>query len=163
EHRVEQRPQMAVANGADELAHVVLELLGAARRAVEELTGRELVLPRRSQLAHGQLRPVFGVYREPAADQRGAAARRLTCELGGAVVDAFVSTGWRVVVPWIARKELERLPARDGLELIEADLFDSDSVAEVVGAAAGEAGAALGAVVNLVGGFAAGPRVHETP
>jgi NAD(P)-dependent dehydrogenase (short-subunit alcohol dehydrogenase family) len=83
--------------------------------------------------------------------------------LGTAVVDAFLADGWRVVVPWIEQKELERLPARDGLTLIEADLFQSDSVADVVGRAAGETGEPLRAVVNLVGGFAAGPRVHETP
>lgn len=83
--------------------------------------------------------------------------------LGTAVVEAFLAGGWHVVVPWIARKELERLPARDGLTLIEADLFESDSVADAVAAAAGEATEPLRAVVNLVGGFAAGPRVHETP
>jgi NAD(P)-dependent dehydrogenase (short-subunit alcohol dehydrogenase family) len=83
--------------------------------------------------------------------------------LGTAVVDAFVAAGWRVVVPWIDPKELARLPARDGLTLIEADLFEADSVKEVVGAAAGEPDAPLRAAVNLVGGFAAGARVHETP
>jgi NAD(P)-dependent dehydrogenase (short-subunit alcohol dehydrogenase family) len=83
--------------------------------------------------------------------------------LGTAVVEAFLTAGWRVVVPWIEQKELERLPARDGLTLIEADLFDSGSVADVVAAAAGQAAAPLRAVVALVGGFAAGPRVHETP
>ncbi|MDX6666823.1 MAG: hypothetical protein QOK04_203 [Solirubrobacteraceae bacterium] len=83
--------------------------------------------------------------------------------LGTAVVEAFLADGWRVVVPWIEQRELERLPARDGLTLIEADLFESDSVADVVGMAAGESGAPLRAVVSLVGGFAAGPRVHETP
>jgi NAD(P)-dependent dehydrogenase (short-subunit alcohol dehydrogenase family) len=83
--------------------------------------------------------------------------------LGTAVVEAFLADGWRAVVPWIERKELERLPARAGLTLIEGDLFESDSVADVVGAAAGEEAAPLRAVVTLVGGFAAGPRVHETP
>jgi NAD(P)-dependent dehydrogenase (short-subunit alcohol dehydrogenase family) len=37
------------------------------------------------------------------------------------------------------------------------------SVAEVVALAAGDSARPLGAVVNLVGGFAAGGRVHETP
>ncbi len=83
--------------------------------------------------------------------------------LGTAVVERFLADGWRVVVPWIAEKELERLPARDGLELVRADLFDLGSVASAVEAAAGEAGAPLGALVNLVGGFAAPGRVHETP
>jgi NAD(P)-dependent dehydrogenase (short-subunit alcohol dehydrogenase family) len=36
-------------------------------------------------------------------------------------------------------------------------------VAAVVAEAAGDADAPLGAAVNLVGGFAAGGRVHETP
>ena len=83
--------------------------------------------------------------------------------LGTAVVERFLADGWRVVVPWIAEKELERLPARDGLELVRADLFDPGSVASAVEAAAGEAGAPLGALVNLVGGFSAPGRVHETP
>ncbi|MDX6659618.1 MAG: hypothetical protein QOJ55_440 [Solirubrobacteraceae bacterium] len=83
--------------------------------------------------------------------------------LGTAVVKRFLADGWRVVVPWIAEKELERLPARDGLELVRADLFEPASVADAVEAAAGEAGAPLGAMVNLVGGFSAPGRVHETP
>jgi NAD(P)-dependent dehydrogenase (short-subunit alcohol dehydrogenase family) len=83
--------------------------------------------------------------------------------LGTAVVERFLADGWRVVVPWVAEKELERLPARDGLELVRADLFEPESVASVVEAAAAEPGAPLGALVNLVGGFSAPGRVHETP
>jgi NAD(P)-dependent dehydrogenase (short-subunit alcohol dehydrogenase family) len=83
--------------------------------------------------------------------------------LGTAVVEGFLAAGWRVVVPWVEQRELERLSGRDGLTLIEADLFEPDSVAVVVGAAAGESEAPLRGVVNLVGGFAAGARVHETP
>ena len=83
--------------------------------------------------------------------------------LGAAVVERFLADGWRVVVPWIRERELERVPGRDGLELVEADLFDPDSVAGVVDAAAREPGAPLRAMANLVGGFAAGGRVHETP
>jgi NAD(P)-dependent dehydrogenase (short-subunit alcohol dehydrogenase family) len=83
--------------------------------------------------------------------------------LGVAVVEAFLAAGWRVVVPWVAERELERLPPRDGLSLVEADLFEPDSVARVAADAAGDPGAPLGAVVNLVGGFAQGGRVHETP
>lgn len=83
--------------------------------------------------------------------------------LGTAVVNRFLADGWRVVVPWIAERELERLPTRDGLELVRADLFEPASVAEAVQVAAGEAGAPLGAMVNLVGGFSAPGRVHETP
>lgn len=83
--------------------------------------------------------------------------------LGTAVVNRFLADGWRIVVPWIAERELERLPTRDGLELVRADLFEPASVAEAVQVAAGEAGAPLGAMVNLVGGFSAPGRVHETP
>jgi len=83
--------------------------------------------------------------------------------LGTAVVERFLADGWRVVVPWIAEKELARLPAREGLELVQADLFEPASVAHVVEVAAGESGAPLRGMVNLVGGFSAPGRVHETP
>jgi NAD(P)-dependent dehydrogenase (short-subunit alcohol dehydrogenase family) len=83
--------------------------------------------------------------------------------LGVAVVERFLRDGWRVVVPWLAERELERLPARPGLELQHADLFDPAQVMDVLAAARRDAGAPLAGVVNLVGGFAAGPRVHETP
>jgi NAD(P)-dependent dehydrogenase (short-subunit alcohol dehydrogenase family) len=79
--------------------------------------------------------------------------------LGAAVTQAFLDDGWRVVVPWIAERELERVQAHDRLELVRADLFDPDAVAEAVQAA----GPSLRATVNLVGGFAIHDRVHETP
>ncbi len=83
--------------------------------------------------------------------------------LGSAVVERLLSDGWRVVVPWVVEAELERLPAREKLELLQADLFDQQSVAQVVATASGEGAFALRGVVNLVGGFDMGPRVHETP
>jgi NAD(P)-dependent dehydrogenase (short-subunit alcohol dehydrogenase family) len=83
--------------------------------------------------------------------------------LGVAVVERFLADGWRVVVPWVADEELDRLPGRDGLQLVQADLFEARPARSVVEAAARDADAPLRAVVNLVGGFAAGPRVHETP
>jgi NAD(P)-dependent dehydrogenase (short-subunit alcohol dehydrogenase family) len=83
--------------------------------------------------------------------------------LGSAVVARLLDDGWRVVVPWVVESELERVGERDGLALIQADLFDPDAVKQVVSLGAGEAGAPLRGVVNLVGGFAAGPRVDETP
>ena len=83
--------------------------------------------------------------------------------LGSAVVTRLLDGGWRVVVPWVFEHELERVPRRDGLELIEADLCDPQAVAEVVSTAAGAAGPPLRGLVNLVGGFHAGGRVHETP
>jgi NAD(P)-dependent dehydrogenase (short-subunit alcohol dehydrogenase family) len=83
--------------------------------------------------------------------------------LGTAVVERFLEDGWQVMVPWVAEEELERLPGRDGLHLVHADLFDAEAARAVVEAAAADGDAPLRAVVNLVGGFAAGPRVHETP
>jgi len=83
--------------------------------------------------------------------------------LGTAVVEAFLADDWRVVVPWIEPRERDRLPATEGLELVEADLFELESVAGVVEVAAHAPSAPLRAVVNLVGGFSAGGRVHETP
>ena len=83
--------------------------------------------------------------------------------LGSAVVARLLDDGWRVVVPWIVERELERVQERDGLELVQADLFDLDAVAGVVSLAAGEDDAPLRGVVNLVGGFSMGNRVHETP
>jgi len=46
---------------------------------------------------------------------------------------------------------------------VQADVTDETAVAGVVAVAAADASAPLRAVVNLVGGFAAGGRVHETP
>lgn len=83
--------------------------------------------------------------------------------LGTAVTTKLLDQGWRVVVPWIVEAELERLDAHPRLELIQADLFDVDSVAEVARLAGGAADAPLAAVANLVGGFAMGGKLHETP
>jgi NAD(P)-dependent dehydrogenase (short-subunit alcohol dehydrogenase family) len=82
--------------------------------------------------------------------------------LGVAVTDRLLDEGWRVVVPWVLERELERVRRRDGLELVEADLFDQAAVGRVVDLAARGDGAPLCGLVNLVGGFAAGGRVHET-
>jgi NAD(P)-dependent dehydrogenase (short-subunit alcohol dehydrogenase family) len=79
--------------------------------------------------------------------------------LGAAVTRAFLDEGRRVVVPWVAERELERVQEHERLSLVQADLMDP-AQAEAVVAAAGDE---LGALVNLVGGFAAGGRVHETP
>jgi NAD(P)-dependent dehydrogenase (short-subunit alcohol dehydrogenase family) len=83
--------------------------------------------------------------------------------LGTAVVERLLADGWRVVVPWVAEHELARIEPRPGLELVLADLFAPEAVRAVVATAAEEPGAPLRGVVNLVGGFAAGGRVHETP
>jgi NAD(P)-dependent dehydrogenase (short-subunit alcohol dehydrogenase family) len=83
--------------------------------------------------------------------------------LGQAVTERFLADGWRVVVPWVAEHELERVGRHDALELVQADLFDEGSVASVVALAAQDEGRPLQAVVNLVGGFSQGGRIHETP
>jgi NAD(P)-dependent dehydrogenase (short-subunit alcohol dehydrogenase family) len=86
-----------------------------------------------------------------------------TGALGVAVVDRFLADDWRVVVPWIVATEREAMRSHPLLELVEADLFDAASAEACVEAAAGAPDAPLTAVVNLVGGYAAGGRVHETP
>jgi NAD(P)-dependent dehydrogenase (short-subunit alcohol dehydrogenase family) len=83
--------------------------------------------------------------------------------LGAAVTQAFLAGGWRVVVPVFKEAERERLPAHESLVLEPADLFDEASASAVTELAAGDRDAPLRAVVNLVGGFAMGGRVHETP
>ncbi|HEY8473833.1 MAG TPA: SDR family NAD(P)-dependent oxidoreductase [Natronosporangium sp.] len=80
--------------------------------------------------------------------------------LGGAVTEAFVADGWRVVAA-VRRRQPDQLPA--AAAQVEADLIDPDAVAAVVREATAEPAAPLRAVVNLVGGFASGGRVHETP
>lgn len=95
--------------------------------------------------------------------QRSAIVTGGTGGLGSAVVARLLDNGWRVVVPWIVESELERVSEREGLELVQADLFDPDAVAAVVDLASSDAAAPLRGVVNLVGGFAMGKRVHETP
>jgi NAD(P)-dependent dehydrogenase (short-subunit alcohol dehydrogenase family) len=79
--------------------------------------------------------------------------------LGTAVTAKLLDAGWHVVVPYVDERELERIERHPRLELVAADLFDPDAAAAVVARAGGR----LGALVNLVGGFASGGRVHETP
>jgi NAD(P)-dependent dehydrogenase (short-subunit alcohol dehydrogenase family) len=81
--------------------------------------------------------------------------------LGPAVVGAFLADGWRVVAPYFPERSRERVP--DGAEPIEADLTDTDALARVMASASSEAEAPLRALVNIVGGFAAGQPVKDTP
>jgi NAD(P)-dependent dehydrogenase (short-subunit alcohol dehydrogenase family) len=74
--------------------------------------------------------------------------------LGGAVVERFAADGWSVL-----GVDKRRGEDRDDVRFVTADLFDPEQVDHVVA----QAGAELQAVVNLVGGFAQGGRVHETP
>jgi NAD(P)-dependent dehydrogenase (short-subunit alcohol dehydrogenase family) len=85
-----------------------------------------------------------------------------TGALGGAVVDAFLEAGWRVVCTWVVPAERDRMGEREGLELIEADLFHEEAVTAAARQAAEADGAPLRAVAHLVGGYLAGPRVEET-
>jgi NAD(P)-dependent dehydrogenase (short-subunit alcohol dehydrogenase family) len=77
--------------------------------------------------------------------------------LGRAVVAAFAAGGHRVVVPDVAPVELE------GAEVVAADLTDAAEAARVVEIATAREDAPLRALVNLIGGFAAGQPVAGTP
>lgn len=66
-------------------------------------------------------------------------------ELGGAVVQRFRDEGWRVEVP------------------SRPDLSDAATTTAYVDAVVRGSDRPLAAVVNLVGGFASGGRIHETP
>ena len=83
--------------------------------------------------------------------------------LGIAVVEELLAAGWRVVVPWVSESELARLPDEPRLDKVQADLDDPAGAATVVARAASAPDAPLRALVNLVGGYAVGGRVHETP
>jgi NAD(P)-dependent dehydrogenase (short-subunit alcohol dehydrogenase family) len=90
--------------------------------------------------------------------------------LGKAVTAAFVEAGWRVVVPvrpGVAgprpTDDIGAVAGDDRVLRLTADLTDPDAVARVLAAATGEGHAPLRAVVNLVGGYASGGLVHETP
>jgi NAD(P)-dependent dehydrogenase (short-subunit alcohol dehydrogenase family) len=84
--------------------------------------------------------------------------------LGPAVVGAFLSDGWRVVATSRSGRPPQDLVGAARLEAVATDLFEPADVAEAVTVAAGDrAGAPLRALVNLVGGYAQGGLVHETP
>src|SRR5256714_963709 len=84
-----------------------------------------------------------------------------TGALGAGVLRALLDGGYPVTATWVVDRERERVEAdfegAGGLSLVQADLMDPDGAALAV-----EATPDLGAVVNLVGGFAAGPLAHET-
>ena len=69
------------------------------------------------------------------------------------------AAGHAVTATWIVDAERERIEEEfgDSVALVRADLFDPEATGAAVGAVDD-----LEAVVNLVGGFSAGPRVHET-
>jgi NAD(P)-dependent dehydrogenase (short-subunit alcohol dehydrogenase family) len=79
--------------------------------------------------------------------------------LGAAVARRLLADGWRVVAP--VRGEPDHVEA--GLETVQADVTDESDVAGAVAVATADPTRPLRAVVNLVGGYGAGGRVHETP
>lgn len=84
-----------------------------------------------------------------------------TGALGGAVVRALLDAGHPVTATWIVERErqgVEReLGQASGLTLLQADLMDAEAAAAAVRGVE-----SLGAVVNLVGGYSGGSKVHET-
>ncbi|MFG1818155.1 SDR family oxidoreductase [Kribbella sp. NPDC049174] len=86
-----------------------------------------------------------------------------TGALGAAVTAEFLRAGWRVVVPGRTEESLARLGTDPALNPVVADPFDPAGTADVVALATSDESAPLTALVNLVGGFASGGRVHETP
>jgi NAD(P)-dependent dehydrogenase (short-subunit alcohol dehydrogenase family) len=80
------------------------------------------------------------------------------------VLRELLEAGAEVVSTWIHERELdavrEDLGEPERLRLIEADLSSEEGAASAV-AAATEGG--LAGLVNLVGGFAEGGRLHEAP
>lgn len=86
-----------------------------------------------------------------------------TGALGVAVTAEFLRAGWRVVVPGRSEESLARLGTDPALNPVIADPFDQAGTADVVALATSDENAPLTALVNLVGGFASGSRVHETP
>jgi NAD(P)-dependent dehydrogenase (short-subunit alcohol dehydrogenase family) len=81
-----------------------------------------------------------------------------TGALGGAVVRDLLDAGHAVTATWIVDREREQLEAELGerVALVRADLTDAGEAEAAVGAV-GE----LEAVVDLVGGFKSGAKVHE--
>jgi NAD(P)-dependent dehydrogenase (short-subunit alcohol dehydrogenase family) len=97
--------------------------------------------------------------------------------LGAATVAAFLADGWRVVAPVrpgaASRVQtgaigLESDPSaasrvQTGAIVVEGDLSVATDVAAAIAVAAGDSAAPLRAVVNLVGGYAGGALVADTP
>jgi NAD(P)-dependent dehydrogenase (short-subunit alcohol dehydrogenase family) len=83
-----------------------------------------------------------------------------TGALGSAVVRELLDAGYGCTVTWIVERELERARSElgDRAAFVRADLIDPEGGADDAVAAVPD----LEAVVNLVGGFASGPLVHET-
>jgi NAD(P)-dependent dehydrogenase (short-subunit alcohol dehydrogenase family) len=101
---------------------------------------------------------------QPSSSRATVLVTGATGGLGPAVVAAFLDHGWRVVTTSRSGRPPQDLVGADRLESVATDLFEPADVAEAVTVAAGDrAGAPLRALVNLVGGYAVGGLVHETP
>ncbi|MBS9376322.1 SDR family NAD(P)-dependent oxidoreductase [Rhodococcus sp. B50] len=83
--------------------------------------------------------------------------------LGTAVTERLLATGSQVVVPWYDEAEADRLTPHPDLVLVKADLSDENDVERIIGRATADESRPLTGLVNLVGGFHSGSRVHETP
>ena len=82
-----------------------------------------------------------------------------TGALGGAVVRELLDSGYACTLSWVIEREREQAESElgDRVTLVEADLSEPEGATRAIAAVDD-----LEAVVNLVGGFAAGGRVHET-
>jgi NAD(P)-dependent dehydrogenase (short-subunit alcohol dehydrogenase family) len=78
--------------------------------------------------------------------------------LGAAVTERLAADGWRVVA--VVRSAGG---SDSGGLTVAADVTDPTAVAAAVATAAADPSAPLRAVINLVGGYGTGGRVHETP
>lgn len=91
---------------------------------------------------------------------RGVLVAGGTGALGTAVVRELAESGFGVTSTWVVEAERERAERELGdgehVEFVEADLMTPEGAETAVSSVAD-----LGAIVNLVGGFSAGPRIHE--
>ena len=91
---------------------------------------------------------------------RGVLVAGGTGALGAAVLRELLDHAYPVTATWLVDRERERVEKdfadADGLSLVKADLMEPEGAQQAVASVED-----LGAVVNLVGGFASGPRLHE--
>lgn len=74
------------------------------------------------------------------------------------MLEALLEGGWDVTATWVEERGRDRVAGAlgDRVQLVQADLFEPEAVQRAV-----ESVDDLGAVVNLVGGYASGGKVHE--